>query len=166
MKPPRPCDIDLTVRVKSWALSLSSLDGAVIIVTQMSSSVMSDVVMDVWTDFWWIRALSPQCSHYPSPGADKKCQWAPCLGSNVRLSLAVDVIILSSQPVFGPQLWLSSHPSVAWLPPFQSGNQRLQIGEIRSITHKGNVPYRFSRLLVFGIWIKRVKIKLNEQKLH
>lgn len=34
---------------------------------------------------------------------------------------------------------LSSHPSVAWLPPFQSGNQRLQIGEIRSITHKGNV---------------------------
>ena len=54
----RPCDIDLTVRVKSWALSLSSLDGAVIIVTQMSSSVMSDVVMDVWTDFWWIRALS------------------------------------------------------------------------------------------------------------
>ena len=128
--------------VKSWALSLSSLDGAVIIVTQMSSSVMSDVVMDVWPGFWRIRALSPQWSHYPGPGADKKCQWAPCLCSNVRLSLGVDVIILCSQPVSGPQLWLSSHPplSVAWLPPSQSGNQGLQIGEI-SINHRNVISW-------------------------
>ena len=56
-------------------------------------------------------SLSSQYSHYRGPGDDKKCQRAPCLGSNVCLSLGVDVIILSSQPVSPSTLTLIS-PSV------------------------------------------------------